>query len=146
MIANHCNPALSEQNARGRADDMGSDPAAIQRHTGFGRKTQFADEDADETTGIIRRGSNQNYLSVSPQDGGGVAPGGASHSLYSLRSRTTAAQSMPSDENDGARPAQHRQNPGWKQYLGKFQSIELENKGSVARDHLALGTCCATQG
>jgi hypothetical protein len=34
---------------------------------------------------------------------------------------------------------QQSEKPAWKKKLEYFQSIELENKGSVARDHLALG-------
>ncbi|KAK4246846.1 hypothetical protein C7999DRAFT_32719 [Corynascus novoguineensis] len=41
----------------------------------------------------------------------------------------------PRDRSTGER---QEEEPGWKRTLRYFKSIELENKGSVARDHLAL--------
>ncbi len=37
------------------------------------------------------------------------------------------------------RRADEKEGTWWKRLLASVQSIELENKGSVARDHLALG-------
>ncbi|KAF2181966.1 hypothetical protein K469DRAFT_670407 [Zopfia rhizophila CBS 207.26] len=110
------------------------------------RNTRRADEErvssADESAPIIRRerGGPKDYHSISPSiatkttategtGGRGCAPTG--------RVREQQRQ----DEREAQRAAadtERKEQSQWRRFLEKYGSVELENKGSVARDHLAL--------
>jgi hypothetical protein len=53
---------------------------------------------------------------------------------------STAAPVTPAVDPTAEPEALINEKAWWREWLGSFQSLELENKGSVARDHLALGT------
>ena len=77
-----------------------------------------------ETSPVARRRSAQSRKpSVQQQHGQPQSHGAAPSEAGEHRERTR-------DQQEG---------PLWKRTLRYFKSIELENKGSVARDHLALG-------
>ncbi|KXH45368.1 hypothetical protein CSAL01_13656 [Colletotrichum salicis] len=146
------------ETARGRAQAMGgglsttrSAPASPPRH--YSR----ADGSHDENVGIISRGPDRNYQSMNsapPPLPSAVTTTATAPELAGMRPRKSVqstrnslpAQAEEEEEEDydavvaleeREREAQ-RKEPWYTILLSSFHSIELENKGSVARDHLAL--------
>ncbi|KAI4257317.1 MAG: hypothetical protein L6R42_005747 [Xanthoria sp. 1 TBL-2021] len=97
------------------------------------------DGPADEITPIVsneRSGGRRNYATTSEDSEGmttgqqPVAGSPGPRPLARKKSGQSAAAEAEEEESEG----------WWKHLIDKYGTVELENKGSVARDHLALGT------